>query len=95
MRSDNLIIKHSDGLVITYILLHDSHTAIRKYKTEVEEVPYNEALRVCKNIIANKPTSVVLSGSMVRQKKPRHKQKRVDHIEQLKKEGKIVLSSLI
>jgi len=99
MRSDNLVIKHPDGLTITYILLHDSRTALKKFKDEVEEVPYNEALRVCRNIISNKPASVSLSGSMV---KPRKQQKRrprrqfkESEIEQLKREGKIVLTSLI
>ena len=97
MKSDNLIIKHPDGLTITYILLHDSRTALKKFKDEVEEVPYNDALRICKNIISNKPPSVALSGSMVRQRrKPRYnKPKQNRQIEQLKKEGKIVLTSLI
>jgi len=97
VKSDNLIIKHPDGLTITYILLHDSRTALKKFKDTVEEVPYNDALRICKNIISNKPPSVALSGSMVRQRrKPRYNKPRQNRqIEQLKKEGKIVLTSLI
>jgi len=97
MRSDNLVIKHNDGLVITYILLHDSQTALKKFKDTVEEVPYNEALRVCRNIINNKPASVNLSGSMVRkqQKRRPRRQFKEGKIEQLKREGKIVLTSLI
>jgi len=97
MRSDNLVIKHPDGLTITYILLHDSQTALKKFKDTVEEIPYNDALRICKNIISNKPASVSLSGSMVRQRrKPRYNKPKQDRqIEQLKKEGKIVLTSLI
>jgi len=97
VRSDNLVIKHPDGLTITYILLHDSQTALKKFKDEVEEVPYNEALRVCRNIINNKPASVSLSGSMVKPRKQQRKKPRrqFKEIEQLKKEGKIVLTSLI
>ena len=38
MRSDNLVIKHPDGLTITYILLHDSRTALKKFKDTVEDV---------------------------------------------------------
>ena len=97
MRSDNLVIKHNDGLVITYILLHDSQTALKKFKDTVEEIPYNDALRICKNIISNKPASVSLSGSMVRkqQKRRPRRQFKESEIEQLKREGKIVLTSLI
>ena len=99
MKSDNLIIKHPDGLTITYILLHDSQTALKKFKDTVEEIPYNDALRICKNIINNKPSSVSLSGSMVKPRKQQQKRRPRRHfkseIEQLKKEGKIVLTSLI